>query len=223
LLFLERFVVASRFWPIVVWVEARIVSRPVNLNPLGAVNTPAVLSGRTGRESARHLNPSGLLHGNGLHLSGRLRQVLVLAEDERHIVAVLSRHSHHVEGQTHINTLFFANENRRGAATGKTHGLVAISERAGESSDAPRSHNGQLGRPEMIPKRVVGWVGDPRIKESLCKDPAPASSDALGKGLRIVIWEAITEGFLSSVKEILAVYEGNGAFRGRFRRHVQCP
>src|SRR5271166_4871847 len=116
-------------WPVVIGIEARVISRAVDGNPFGAVDAPAVLCCRADGEGARHLNPSPLLHRNSFDLVRRFGEVLVLAEDQRDIVTVFPRHSNRVESQADINAFLLSHENRRGPTARKRDGLVAVPKR----------------------------------------------------------------------------------------------
>jgi hypothetical protein len=58
---------------IVFWGDAFAAGCTVNLQPIGAVDSPFAASGRTPRKRARNLDPAGLPPGNGVNLRGGFR------------------------------------------------------------------------------------------------------------------------------------------------------
>jgi len=81
------------------------------------------------------------------------------------------------------------------------------------------SHLGELGIPEVIPKRIVGYIGDTSVEADLIELPAMVNTDAVGERLDIVVRVVVTEGGLGRAVEVLAVHESHGSFDSWFGGH----
>lgn len=79
-------------------IEARVVDRPVNRNPVGLVDPAAIPACGADGKGAGDFQPAPLLPRNDPDLFGHLGQVLILAEDQSHIIFATVCHPDDVEG-----------------------------------------------------------------------------------------------------------------------------
>src|ERR1035437_7691255 len=156
---------------VVSWIEAGVVSRAVNPNPVSPVDPLTILSDRTNRESAGHLKPPVLRSSNVPDLPRDFRQILVLAEDYGNIVGVLPGQSDHVDGDADVDALLFAREITVFRATGQANNLVPVDKGPGVDGGATPAEVGELVGPEVVPEGVIFTVGNTRVEAHLGKFP----------------------------------------------------
>jgi hypothetical protein len=119
----------------------------------------------------------------------------------------------------HVYPLFVSDQESMGVAIGQLYFIVSITERAREYVNSLSTHLGTLCNPKMIPKGLIGGIRNACIKSHLLTVPSLALADRLCKRDRIVVWEAVSERPLCTVKKILAVKETYGSDRGRRLGH----
>lgn len=85
--------------------------------------------------------------------------------------------------------------------------------------NALTAHLGELGRPEVVPKRIVGGIGKAGVKTHLLELPAFAGADLQGELFHVEVWEGIPKSLFRAVEEVLTVNEDYGSFDGGFGRH----
>jgi len=72
--------------PVVSRVKARVVEGSLDANPVRLVDAAAVPGDRTARKGRSDLQPTALFASDDTQFRGDFRQILVLAEDQCHIV-----------------------------------------------------------------------------------------------------------------------------------------
>ena len=77
--------------------------------------------------------------------------------------------------------------------------------------DALPPHHRELGRPEVVPARVVLAIRDARVETGLLELPRPAGADSLGQGADVVVGVGVAKGFPRGVEQVLAVDEDDGS------------
>src|SRR5436305_1551945 len=80
-------------WPIIAAVDAGVVSRSVNAEPIGFVDASAIFAGRTGWKRTRHFDPSLLFAGDHADLLSDFRKILVVAKNNSDLVFVAVGHA----------------------------------------------------------------------------------------------------------------------------------
>ena len=83
-------------------VKALVVELSVDPDPVGLVDPPAVPAGRTLRKGTGDLDPPSLFLCDCSNLLGNLREILILAHDERHVVFATMSKRNHVERDSHV-------------------------------------------------------------------------------------------------------------------------
>ena len=135
-------VLISWFAPVVVRIQAGIVQRPVYLDPIRAIDAPAILGGRTDRKGACDINPALFPARNQSYFVRHFREILILAEDERYIVSVIEGEAHDVQGDSDVDSFFAADQSGRYASVGQGDQLVLVSQRPCETPNPACSHDG---------------------------------------------------------------------------------
>lgn len=153
-------------------VEALVVERSVDPDPIGLVDPPAVPSCGAVGEGARELDPASLLPRDGPNLLGDLRKILILAEDECHVVFAPVGERDHIERDPHIDPLLFAGQKGVLRAVGQIHPAVALSEWPAVHDHAPPPHRGELVGPEGVPPGVVADIEDSGVEADLRQFPS---------------------------------------------------
>ena len=151
----------SRLGTVVAWIEAGVVSRAIDPNPVSPVDPLTILCDRTDRESAGHLEPPVLRSSNVPDLPRDFRQILVLAEDYGNIVGVLPGQSDHVDGDADVDALLFAREITVFRAAGQADNLVPVDKGPGVDGGATPAEVGELVGPEVVPEGVSSRSGTP--------------------------------------------------------------
>jgi hypothetical protein len=90
---------------IVARINARIVKRALDWNPVGRINSALVGCRRTRWKSRYHVYPPVLLSRNDTHFRCHLGKILVLTEHQCHVVRILMRQPNHIDGDTNIDAL----------------------------------------------------------------------------------------------------------------------
>jgi len=99
---------------VIVGIEAGIVQRAVDPNPIRLIDAPPVSTGRTDRKRGSDLDPAVLLQRDQANLIRDFREVLILAEDQRYVVLLAVRQVERVQRQPDIDPLLFGDEKRLG-------------------------------------------------------------------------------------------------------------
>ena len=110
---------------------------------------------------------------------GDFGKVLVLAEDKGNIVFLSRGEADEIQRQADIHALFAPNEDGNFGAVRQVDGFIAVAQKAPEHVDALPSHLGELGIPEVVPERIVGYVGDTGVEADLVELPSLTRTDAL--------------------------------------------
>src|ERR1017187_7262075 len=203
----------SRLGTVVAWIEAGVVRRAVDPNPVSPVDPLTILSDRTDRESAGHLKPPVLRSSNGPDLPRDFRQILVLTENYGNIVGVLPGQSDHVDGDADVDALLFAREITVFRAAGQADNLVPVDKGPGVDGGATPAEVGELVGPEVVPEGVIFTVGNTRVEADLGKFPPMRIRDGGSQRDGIEIGIRVTEGMPCGVIEVLAVEEHDGPLR----------
>ena len=82
---------------------------------------------------------------------------------------------------------------------------------------APHGHKAAL--PVGVPSPVMLAAGNPGVETNFPVEPAFPRTDGLRKSRRIVVGMIVAECVLGMAEQVLAVYEGDGAFRNGFGWH----
>src|SRR5579872_2403355 len=112
-----------------------VVSVPINRHPVGLINPPLATAGWAHRKRRSHFDPPVLLLGDQPQLVSRFRQILILAEDERHVEFSMMCQPDDVESNPHVNPLLLTDEHRLLLSIRKTYELIAVPERARVDTD----------------------------------------------------------------------------------------
>jgi len=162
-----------------------------------------------------------LQRGHLTNERGKLAQVLVLAEDQRYVNLALVGCIKGIEREPHVDPLLFSVPERVWAEARNLHGLVAVDERAAVDGDATAAHDGELVRPEAVPKSVFRWRRDARVELHPVEPPCARRADSGCELLHVVVRKGIAESVADVMEKVLAVDECDGAFNGRFGRHEE--
>jgi len=86
--------------------------------PIGLVHPSRIGIGRADWIGAGHLDPSLLSDRDGPDLIGDLGKILILAEEDSHVICVFTGEPYNVKRQPDIDALFLAYQNGRARAVG---------------------------------------------------------------------------------------------------------
>lgn len=111
---------------VIEWVDAGVVRRAIDLNPVGPIDSADVWTLRTVRECARHLDPPALLARHRADFVGDFGQVLVLAEHERDVVFLAMRLANDIDRNPHVDALFLAIPVGVRVSAGQAYGSIAV-------------------------------------------------------------------------------------------------
>ena len=111
---------------VVAGVDAGVVRRAVDANPVGAVDAAVIAAGGAIGESAGDLDPSVLLGGDHSNFRRRFGQILVLTEHQGDVLLVAMGHADDVQGNADFNTLLLRGKECVRCSVRKFHRLVAI-------------------------------------------------------------------------------------------------
>ena len=202
-------------------VKALIVDLPADPDPVGLVDPPAIRTGRTHWKGTSDLDPSSLFSGNPSYLVGGLREILILAHYECHVVFATVGERDYVERDPDVNSLLLSHHERALRAVGQRHCSVPVSQWPAIHEDTPPPHRRELASPEEVPLGVVPGIRNPGVEAHLGQIPSLACTDPLREGRNVVVGVAMAERLPSSVEQVLTVHEDNGAFG--WRLVVQWP
>jgi hypothetical protein len=117
--------------PVIAAVYAGIIGRPVNLNPIGFLNPPAIPGRWAERESAGDLDPTVLFLSNHSDFRRRLGKILILTEYQGNVIFLAVGHADDIDGSPHINAFFLSGKIRMFGAVGEVDDTVPVTQRAG--------------------------------------------------------------------------------------------
>ena len=173
--------------PVIPSVEALGVPRSVDPDPAGLVDPPAVPGWGAAGEGTRDLDPPPLFLRDGPDLLGGLREILILAEDQRHFVFAAVGERDHIERDSHVDPLLFAGQKGVLRAFGQIHPAGTVSERPAVNDDAPLPHGCELVGPEGVPLGVVADIGDSGVEADLRQFPSLPPANLLGERGNVVV------------------------------------
>lgn len=183
----------TAFRAIVATIQARVIHRPLDPDPVCLVNAAPIVCRRTIRKSGSNLDPTVLLLGDRPNLVSDFRKILILAEDQGHVVLLPVGHTNDVQRDSNINTLFFPCEERMLGTVRQRHTLATIAQRARVGVHPLTAQHRQLVRPEIVPVRVVIFAGHAGIEPDLHQIPAHALADRSGERANVVVRIGIAE------------------------------
>lgn len=170
--------------PVIVRVDASVVGLAVDCDPICLIDPSGVAVSRADRECRGQLDPPALLTGNHTDLIGNFGEVLVLAENQRHVVQIAVSQSHHVQRDPDVDPFLLADPDRFRLAVWERDRLIAVTKVPPENADATLAQGREFGSPEVVPDRVVLGVRNPRVEMRPLQLPIPGLADSTGKGQR---------------------------------------
>ena len=112
-------------------------------------------------EGTRDLDPLSLFPRDGPDLLGGFREILILAEDQRHFLFAAVDKRDHIERDSHVDPFLFGSQKGVLRAVGQSHPAGRVSERPAVNDDAPPPHRRELVGPEGVSLGVVADIGNP--------------------------------------------------------------
>ena len=90
--------------------EACLVGGAIYGDPVGRVHAPLSGGSRRNRIRAGHLDPAALPTSNRPYISSELDEVLILAEQQRHVELAVNGHLDHVQADPDVDALLLADD-----------------------------------------------------------------------------------------------------------------
>src|SRR3989441_7767869 len=199
-------------------VQACVVGRPIDPDPVGLVDPASVPTGWARGKSARDLDPAVLFPSYDADLLGYLREVLVLTQNQSDVVLLAMGHADDVERDADVDSLLLSRKEGVPGAVGKFHGLVPVAKRPAVDVDALPADRPELPFPEAMPELVVGGVRNPGVELSLDELPAARGAQPAGARMNVVVGVGVAERLPGAVEEVLPVNEDGRALDRRLRR-----
>ncbi len=104
---------------------------------------------------------------DGSQFDRKLGKVLILTEDESHVVTSIQTESKNVYGNSYIYALLLRDSHFDDRPSGDDYLSVPVSERARESVDSLSFHHKQFQCPKGVPFQIVGWFWHSSVESSL--------------------------------------------------------
>jgi len=141
--------------PSVLAFEAGVVLLLCDGKPVGAVDAPVVCRARPDGEGGGNLDPAVLLLRNVANLVGHVDEILILTDDQGHVILAIASQPDDVERHADVDPFLFTNSDGVVRAIRQCDAAVAIPQRSGVDVDRLMFHPAQLLRPEPVPRRTV--------------------------------------------------------------------
>ena len=108
-----------RFGTVVAGVKAGVVSRAIDFNPIRAVNSAPVGTGRTEWKRTGYFDPAVLLVGDLADFVSNFRQILILAENKGDVEGAGMRESDDIQREPNIHAFFLTDQEGMRLAFGR--------------------------------------------------------------------------------------------------------
>jgi hypothetical protein len=181
-------------------VNASVVKRLVDFEPIGGID-PTKVGGLVGqRKSACRFDPPILVFGNAPDLFCGFSEVLVLAENQGDVEFLFSRKTNDIQCDPDINAFLNPDHSAFHLSLVVYDGLVSVFERGREAKDSVAPHLSNLVPPENVFRQVVLLVMDASKEPNAGQFPPIQVANRLGKLFSIVIRERVAESFLGSIE-----------------------
>ena len=163
-----RGVGGSRSWrAVIVRVPTAIIGSPVDLDPVRLVDSSTVGSRRTYRKRRGQLQPQGLASSDQSHLFSYLRQILILTEDQPHVISSLMGETDNIESNPDIDPFLVPYQRTVLLAIGQLHDTILVAKATRERKNVPGSEHGKLPGPELMPMAIILGGRHPCIEPNL--------------------------------------------------------
>ena len=165
-------------------VTALVVEFPVNPDPVGLVDPSPVPAVGTLRKGAGDLDPPSLFPCDGSNLFGDLREILILAHDQCHVVFATMSKSNHIKRDPYVDPLLLPCQKRVLCAVGLTLRAFPVSKRPAIYDDPLSSHHRELASPEGVPSAILVdiRIRNSSVKAYLDQLPSLVCTNLLGEG-----------------------------------------
>ena len=204
--------------PVVTPIEAGIVGRTTDTDPVGLVDSAAVWAGPTQRKRAGQLDPAILLAGDHTNLVSGLRKILVLAQDQSDVVLAAVCHANDVESDSDVDALLLARPETVDSAVRELHRPPSKAKRTAIDLNPLPADRTELRLPEPMPAEIVSSSGNAGVEPCLNQSPPAILAQPDGERMNVIVRMPVAEGLSCGVEEILPVDEDCGALDRRLER-----
>ena len=173
--------------PVISGIEAGIVELPVHSEPVGPVNAARRCRPRTRWERRDHLEPAVGAPRDVPDFSRNFREILILTEYNSYIELAVARHTHHVQSDSQVDSLFALDRKLVDGTVRQTYLLDPVAQGSGSDGDTASPHRGQTPSPVPMPHRGPVRARDTGIEPDLMIDPAALCADRFSEPARIVV------------------------------------